>query len=122
MIAFGALAVRVTSALTQQGDQSLGSRMTRRRFAMPCSFSSRKTAGRYGFQGLLDLRSLALCFPGLAAPEFCVNEFGLVAWHPFFKLNAKPIQCGFPVMQRHGPFFTDCNGQPKPDTCLGSVS
>jgi len=41
--------------------------MTRRRFAMPCSFSSRKTARRYGFQGLLDLRSLSHRFQGLAA-------------------------------------------------------
>ncbi len=43
--------------------------MTRRRFAMPCSFSNRKSARRYGFQGLLGLRSLTLCFPGLAAAE-----------------------------------------------------
>ena len=43
--------------------------MTRRRFAMPCSFSVRKTARRYGFQGLLGLRSLSLCFPGLAAND-----------------------------------------------------
>jgi hypothetical protein len=64
-----ALAVRVTSALTQQGDQSLGSRMTRRRFAMPCSFSSRKTARRYGFQGLLNLHSLPHRFQGFAAME-----------------------------------------------------
>ncbi|QPK61786.1 type II toxin-antitoxin system RelE/ParE family toxin [Methylomonas sp. LL1] len=41
--------------------------MTRRRFAMPCSFSSRKTARRYGFQGLLNLHSLALRFQGFAA-------------------------------------------------------
>jgi hypothetical protein len=46
--------------------------MTRRRFAMPCSFSSRKTARRYGFQGLLDLRSLAHRFHGLAAVEYGV--------------------------------------------------
>ncbi len=41
--------------------------MTRRRFARPCSFSSRKTARRYGFQGLLNLHSLALRFQGFAA-------------------------------------------------------
>ncbi len=34
---------------------------------MPCSFSYRKTARRYGFQGLLDLRSLAHRFHGLSA-------------------------------------------------------
>jgi len=65
-----ALAVRVTSTLTQQGDQSLGSRMTRRRFAMPCSFSTRKTARRYDFQGLLNLHSLAHRFQGFAASDF----------------------------------------------------
>jgi hypothetical protein len=55
--------------LTQQGDQSLVSRMTRHRFAMPCSFSSRKTARRYGFQGLLNLHSLAHRFQGFAAKD-----------------------------------------------------
>jgi hypothetical protein len=41
--------------------------MTRRRFARPCSFSRRKTARRYGFQGLLNLHSLPLRFQGFAA-------------------------------------------------------
>ena len=49
--------------------------MTRRRFAMPCSFSSRKTARRYGFLGLLDLRSLAHRFHGLAAEAFLTDIF-----------------------------------------------
>jgi hypothetical protein len=43
--------------------------MTRRRFARPCSFSSRKTARRYGFQGLLNLLSLSLRFQGFAAKD-----------------------------------------------------
>src|SRR5574343_745480 len=49
-----------------RGDQSLGSRITRRRFGMTCSFSNRKTARRFGFQKLLSLRSLTLCVPVLA--------------------------------------------------------
>ena len=58
--------------------QTLGSRMTRRGFAMPCSFSNRKTARRYRFQGLLDRRSLSHRFLGLAAltAALCVaNNF-----------------------------------------------
>ncbi len=39
-------------------------------------------------------------------PEFCVNGFRLMLRHPVLELDSKPIQCGLPVTDWHGPFFT----------------